>query len=66
MFGVGDNSQISAAATVKPIVGDTEGHDSLLLSENSSGPKLGQYSTDLSDTAKGPVQVNSLRIMGIG
>ncbi|XP_059375771.1 centrosomal protein of 170 kDa protein B [Carassius carassius] len=60
VFGVCDNSQTSAAATVKPIVGDTEGHNSLLLSENSSSPKLGQYSTDLSDTAKGPVQIQSM------
>ncbi|XP_016329616.1 centrosomal protein of 170 kDa protein B-like isoform X2 [Sinocyclocheilus anshuiensis] len=60
VFGVGDNSQTSAAATVKPIVGDTEGHDSLLLSENSSGPKLGLYSTDLSDTTKGPIQMQSM------
>ncbi|XP_052386567.1 centrosomal protein of 170 kDa protein B isoform X1 [Carassius gibelio] len=56
VFGVGDNSQTS---TVKPIVADTEGHDSLLLSENSLGPKLGLYSTDLGDTAKGPVQMQS-------
>ncbi|XP_043088298.1 centrosomal protein of 170 kDa protein B isoform X2 [Puntigrus tetrazona] len=60
VFGVGDNSQTSAAATVNPIIGVTEGHDSLLLSENSSGPKLGQYSTELSDTAKGPVQIQSM------
>ncbi|XP_059411510.1 centrosomal protein of 170 kDa protein B-like [Carassius carassius] len=51
VFGVCDNSKTSA---VKPIVADTEGHDSLLLS--SLSPKLGLYSTDLSDTAKGPVQ----------
>ncbi|XP_051724281.1 centrosomal protein of 170 kDa protein B-like isoform X2 [Ctenopharyngodon idella] len=53
VFGVGDNSQTSAAATVKTIVGDT---DSLLLSKNSSGPKLGQYPTDRSDT----VQIQSM------
>lgn len=62
MFGVGDNSQTSAAATVKTIVGDTEGHDSLLLSKNSSGPKLGQYPTDRSDT----VQVNSHLTTNVG
>ncbi|XP_016361764.1 centrosomal protein of 170 kDa protein B-like isoform X1 [Sinocyclocheilus anshuiensis] len=66
VFGVGNNSQTSAAATVKPIVGDTEGHDSLLLSENSSGPKLGQYSTDLSDTTKGPVQIQSMTTLTPG
>jgi len=59
VFGVGNNSQSAAATTFKPIVGDTEGHDSLLLSENSSGLKLGQYPKDRSDTDKGPVQVNS-------
>jgi len=58
VFGVGNNSQSAAATTFKPIVGDTEGHDSL-LSENSSGLKLGQYPKDRSDTDKGPVQVNS-------
>ncbi|XP_067223683.1 centrosomal protein of 170 kDa protein B isoform X2 [Chanodichthys erythropterus] len=56
VFGVGENSQTSAAATVKTIVGDTEGHDSLLLNKNSSGPKLGQYPTDCSDT----VQIQSM------
>ncbi|XP_016377865.1 centrosomal protein of 170 kDa protein B-like isoform X2 [Sinocyclocheilus rhinocerous] len=66
VFGVGDNSQTSAAATVMPIVGDTEGHDSLLLSENSSGPKLGLYSTDLSDTTKGPVQMQSMTTLTPG
>uniref|UniRef100_A0A8C1C4Q1 Centrosomal protein 170B n=1 Tax=Cyprinus carpio carpio TaxID=630221 RepID=A0A8C1C4Q1_CYPCA len=66
VFGVGDNSQTSAAATVKPIVGDTEGHDSLLLSENSLGPKLGLYSTDLSDTTKSPVQMQSMTTLTPG
>lgn len=74
MFGVGNISQPSAAAaTVQPIVGDTEGHYSLLLSENSSGLKLGRYPKDHSDTEKGPVQVNShltanvsMQIMGVG
>ncbi|XP_042599072.1 centrosomal protein of 170 kDa protein B-like isoform X2 [Cyprinus carpio] len=66
VFGVCDNSQTSATATVKPIVGDTEGHDSLLLSENSSGPKLGQYSTDLRDTFKGPVQIQSMTTLTPG
>uniref|UniRef100_A0A8C2L4Y3 Centrosomal protein 170B n=1 Tax=Cyprinus carpio TaxID=7962 RepID=A0A8C2L4Y3_CYPCA len=66
VFGVCDNSQTSAAATVKPIVGDTEGHDSLLLSENSSGPKLGLYSTDLRDTFKGPVQIQSMTTLTPG
>ncbi|XP_077055624.1 centrosomal protein of 170 kDa protein B-like isoform X4 [Siphateles boraxobius] len=61
VFGVGNNSQTSAAATTfKPIVGDTEGHDSLLLRENSSGLKLGQYPKDHSDPDKGPVQMQSM------
>ncbi|XP_052009475.1 centrosomal protein of 170 kDa protein B-like [Xyrauchen texanus] len=59
VFGVGDSIQILAAATFKPIVDHSEGHDSLLLSENSSGPKLGQYPTDHSDTAKSPGQIQS-------
>ncbi|XP_051501800.1 centrosomal protein of 170 kDa protein B-like isoform X2 [Myxocyprinus asiaticus] len=59
VFGVGDSSQILAAATFKPIVDHSAGHDSILLSENSSSPKLGQYPTDHSDTAKSPGQIQS-------
>ncbi|RXN35024.1 centrosomal protein of 170 kDa B-like [Labeo rohita] len=66
VFGVGDNSQTSAAATVKPIVDDTERHNSLLLSENSSGSKLGHYSTHLSDTSKSPVQIQSMTTLTPG
>lgn len=62
VFGVGDNSQSSAAATVNPIFGDTEGHDR----ENSSGLKLGQYPTDHSDTDKGPVQMQSMTTLTPG
>ncbi|XP_073682816.1 centrosomal protein of 170 kDa protein B [Garra rufa] len=66
VFGVGDNSQTSAAATVKPIVDDTEGLDSLLLSENSSSPKVGHYSTHLNDTATSPVQIQSMTTLTPG
>ncbi|XP_039518904.1 centrosomal protein of 170 kDa protein B isoform X3 [Pimephales promelas] len=66
VFGVGNNSQSAAATTFKPIVGDTEGHDSLLLSENSSGLKLGQYPKDRSDTDKGPVQMQSMTTLPPG
>ncbi|XP_065111207.1 centrosomal protein of 170 kDa protein B isoform X2 [Paramisgurnus dabryanus] len=55
VFGVADSSQTSATA-FNTVVGLNEGHDSLLLSENSSAPKLGLYPTDHSDTAKSPVQ----------
>ncbi|KAL1257384.1 hypothetical protein QQF64_010628, partial [Cirrhinus molitorella] len=66
VFGVADKSQTSAAATLKPIVDDTEAHDSLLLSENSSSPKLGHYSTHLNDTAKSPVQIQSMATLTPG
>ncbi|XDV43787.1 hypothetical protein PO909_012196, partial [Leuciscus waleckii] len=67
VFGVGHISQTSAAAaTVQPIVGDTEGHYSLLLRENSSGLKLGQYPKDHSDTDKGPVQMQSMTTLTPG
>ncbi|XP_067310973.1 centrosomal protein of 170 kDa protein B isoform X2 [Pseudorasbora parva] len=66
VFGVGGNSQTSAAATVKPKFGDTEAHDSLLLSENSSGLKLGQYPTAHSDTDKSPVQMQSMTTLTPG
>ncbi|XP_056107555.1 centrosomal protein of 170 kDa protein B isoform X2 [Rhinichthys klamathensis goyatoka] len=66
VFGVGNISQSAAATTFKPIVGDTEGHDSLLLSENSSGLKLGQYPKDRSDTDKGPVQMQSMTTLTPG
>ncbi|KAI7805036.1 putative centrosomal protein of 170 kDa protein B, partial [Triplophysa rosa] len=55
VFGVADSSQTS---TFKPIAGHTEGNDSL-LNENSSSPKLGQ--TDHNDTAKSPVQIQSMK-----
>ncbi|XP_051578757.1 centrosomal protein of 170 kDa protein B isoform X2 [Myxocyprinus asiaticus] len=66
VFGVGDSSQTSAATTFKSIVDHSKGHDSLLLSENSSGPKLGQYPTDHSDTAKSPGQVQSMMTLTPG
>lgn len=64
VFGVGENSQTSAAAataTVKPIVGDSEAHDSLLLlNENSSGLIMGQFPSEHSATAKSPAQLQSM------
>ncbi|XP_052001466.1 centrosomal protein of 170 kDa protein B [Xyrauchen texanus] len=66
VFGVGDSSQTSAAATFKSIFDHSKGHDSLLLSENSSGPKLGQYPTDHSDTAKSPGQIQSMTTLTPG
>ncbi|XP_056624594.1 centrosomal protein of 170 kDa protein B isoform X3 [Triplophysa dalaica] len=60
VFGVADSSQTS---TFKPIAGHTEGNHSL-LNENSSSPKLGQ--TDHNDTAKSPVQIQSMRSLTPG
>lgn len=61
VFGVGENSQTTAASAAdKAVVGDSEAHDSLLLNENSSGLIMGQFPSEHSATAKSPAQLQSM------